>query len=247
MRRTPAVNVVRPPSARPSGTRPPTAFLAVLLVLSATAGLLAALPGASAGWRPAPAAAVTPLSASMGSPVLAGAPLLAGADGDRAWPLAGRPVVVRGWEQPAGPYAPGHRGVDLGAPPGTPVRAAAPGRVVFAGPVAGRGVVSVEVADSGEPPLRFTYEPVRAEVSAGDEVSAGQLVGVVGPEPSHCAGGCLHWGLRRGDVYLDPLTLLPPSLLRRGPSRLLPVLGVPLPDAAPGTGPGGTPPGRPRT
>ncbi|WP_329040931.1 M23 family metallopeptidase [Streptomyces sp. NBC_00178] len=236
MRRTPVMNVVRPPSDRPSGTRPRTAFLAVLLVLSA-AGLLAVLPGVSAGWRPASAAAVTPVSASEGSP---------GAGRDRAWPLAGRPVVVRGWERPAGPYAPGHRGVDLGAPPGTPVRAAAPGRVVFAGPVAGRGVVSVAVAGSGEPPLRFTYEPVRAEVSAGDEVSAGQLVGVVGPAPSHCTGGCLHWGLRRGDVYLDPLTLLPPSLLRRGPSRLLPVLGVPLPDAAPGPEPVRTP-GRPRT
>jgi hypothetical protein len=28
---------------------------------------------------------------------------------------------------------------------------------------------------------------------------------------------------------VDPLSLLPPWLLRRGPSRLLPVLGVPLP------------------
>ncbi|MFF4247852.1 murein hydrolase activator EnvC family protein [Streptomyces sp. NPDC001822] len=211
------------------------------LVLSAAAALLAALPGASAPWVPAPrASTVTSASAAASAatgPAATGAPT--GADGGRAWPLAGRPVVLRGWEQPAGPYAPGHRGVDLGAPPGTPVRAAAPGRVVFAGPVAGRGVVSVDVAGSGEPPLRFTYEPVRAEVAAGDEVSAGQVVGVVGPEPSHCAAGCLHWGLRRGEVYLDPLTLLPPSLLRRGPSRLLPVLGVPLPGAASRTGPAG--------
>ncbi|MGV2922317.1 hypothetical protein RMO59_41535, partial [Streptomyces alfalfae] len=37
---------------------------------------------------------------------------------------------------------------------------------------------------------------------------------------------CLHWGLRRAEVYLDPLTLLPPWLLNRGPSRLLPIKGA---------------------
>ncbi|MCG7207085.1 M23 family peptidase, partial [Streptomyces arenae] len=47
---------------------------------------------------------------------------------------------------------------------------------------------------------------------------------------AHCgAGACVHWGLLRGETYLDPLLLLPPWLLNRGPSRLLPVLGVPLP------------------
>lgn len=173
------------------------------------------------------------LTVFLGGHCAGAAPRIEAPAGDRAWPLAGRPLVVRGWEPPAGPYGPGHRGVDLAAPPGTPVRAAASGRVAFAGQVAGRGVLSVEVAGSGEPALRFTYEPVRARVEEGDEVVAGQAVGVAGPGPSHCASGCLHWGLRRGDVYLDPLSMLPPSLLRRGPSRLLPVFGVPLPRAAP--------------
>ncbi|WP_333734855.1 murein hydrolase activator EnvC family protein, partial [Streptomyces sp. IBSBF 3010] len=150
--------------------------------------------------------------------------------GERAWPLAGRPSVVRGWEPPAGPYGPGHRGVDLGAAPGTEVLAAAAGRVSFAGAVAGRGVVSVELAGTGDPPLRTTYEPVRPLVAEGDEVAAGQVVAVLEAGPFHCAAGCLHWGLRRGEAYLDPLSLLPPSLLRRGPSRLLPVYGVPLPE-----------------
>lgn len=144
----------------------------------------------------------------------------------RTWPVGTRPAVVRGWEPPATAYARGHRGVDLAAAPGAPVHAVAAGRVSFAGRVAGRGVVSVELAGTD---LRTTYEPVRASVSKGDEVAPGEVIGTVEPTGSHCTATCVHWGLRRGETYLDPLTLLPPWLLRKGPSRLLPVLGVPLP------------------
>ncbi|MFF8504686.1 peptidoglycan DD-metalloendopeptidase family protein [Streptomyces anulatus] len=157
-----------------------------------------------------------------------------GADsGARSWPLAGRPSVVRGWEPPTGRYGPGHRGVDLAVGPDARVLAATDGRVSFAGRVAGRGVVAIEVAGSGSPPLRTTYEPVRALVEEGASTRAGQPVGVLEEGPFHCAEGCLHWGLRRGEAYLDPLSLLPPSLLRRGPSRLLPVFGVPEADHRP--------------
>ncbi|MGA5316701.1 M23 family metallopeptidase [Streptomyces pseudogriseolus] len=147
----------------------------------------------------------------------------------RTWPVGVRPRVLRGWEPPATVYGPGHRGVDLAAPPGTPVRAVADGRVSFAGRVAGKGVVSVELAGTGDPPLRTTYEPVRASVPRGAEVEAGEVIGTVEAGGSHCTAPCVHWGLLRGDAYVDPLSLLPPWLLQRGPSRLLPVLGVPLP------------------
>ncbi|WP_412080359.1 murein hydrolase activator EnvC family protein [Streptomyces sp. SCL15-6] len=146
----------------------------------------------------------------------------------RFWPVGTRPAVLRGWEPPSTPYGPGHRGVDLAAPAGTAVRAVAAGRVSFAGRVAGRGVVSLELTGTGDPPLRTTYEPVRASVHKGAEVAAGELLGRVEPTGSHCSA-CLHWGVLRGDVYLNPLALLPPWLLGAGPSRLLPVLGVPLP------------------
>ncbi|MEU2285707.1 M23 family metallopeptidase [Streptomyces sp. NPDC013178] len=147
----------------------------------------------------------------------------------RTWPVGTRPAVVRAWEPPASTYARGHRGVDLAAPPDAPVRAVAAGRVSFAGRVAGRGVVSVELTGTGEPPLRTTYEPVRPAVAKGDEVTPGQVIGALEPTNSHCPATCLHWGLLRGETYQDPLSLLPPWLLRRPPSRLLPVLGVPLP------------------
>lgn len=168
--------------------------------------------------------------------------------GGRAWPVGNpvgnltRPVIVRGFDPPATPYGPGHRGVDLAASPGTVIVAAAPGTVAFAGPVAGKGVLSIDLAGAEGAGLRITYEPVRPLAKTGDTVAAGQPVAVLAPAPAHCApaltpapaptptpGSCLHWGLRSGETYLDPLSLLPPALLRRGPSRLLPVFGVPEP------------------
>ncbi|WP_030747999.1 murein hydrolase activator EnvC [Streptomyces sp. NRRL S-31] len=138
----------------------------------------------------------------------------------RLWPVGVRPPVARGWEPPASVYGPGHRGVDLAAPAGAPVRAVAAGRVTFAGRVAGRGVVSVGLAGTD---LRTTYEPVRPSVRTGDAVAAGAVVGTVEAAGSHCSAVCVHWGLLRGGTYLNPLALLPPWLLARGPSRLLPV------------------------
>ncbi|MEU5688005.1 peptidase M23 [Streptomyces venezuelae] len=147
------------------------------------------------------------------------------------WPVGARPPVVRGWSPPATAYGAGHRGVDLAAAAGSAVRAVAPGRVSFAGRVADRGVVAVELDGTGDPPLRTTYEPVRATVKKGDEVSAGDAVGFLERPTGHCPTSCLHWGLRRARTYLNPLTLLPPWLLRHGPSRLLPLYG-PLPGPA---------------
>ncbi|MEU6813836.1 M23 family metallopeptidase [Streptomyces sp. NPDC046860] len=168
---------------------------------------------------------LTPL-ARAGPPREEGAPAGRVPAVARFWPVGTRPAVLRGWEPPATAYAAGHRGVDLAATPGAPVRAVAAGRVSHAGRVAGRGVVSVRLAGT---PLRTTYEPVRAAVAEGAEVRAGEVVGTLEGGGAHCPGTCVHWGLRDGGTYLDPLSLLPPWLLGRGPSRLLPVLGVPVP------------------
>ncbi|WP_345361282.1 M23 family metallopeptidase [Actinoallomurus liliacearum] len=129
------------------------------------------------------------------------------------WPLRPPPRVVRGFDPPAHPWESGHRGVDLATPPGRPVFAAGPGRVAFARDLAGRGVITIVHGA-----LRTTYLPVRPTVRAGQLVPAGARIGVVEAILGHCGqDGCLHWGLLRGDSYLDPL-----SVLGLGPVRLLP-------------------------
>ena len=165
----------------------------VLLVFAAASSLFLAVAGA-------PAAAVA---------------TVAPADVARWVSPTGEPIrVVNAFAPPVQRWLPGHRGVDLAAAPGAAIVAAGAGIVTYAGMLAGRGVVTVAHGT-----LRTTYEPVRASVLIGDRVAAGQRIGTLDSGPSHCpSGSCLHWGLLRGDTYLNPL-----SLLRRGPSRLLPV------------------------
>ena len=123
--------------------------------------------------------------------------------------------VVRGFDPPLVSYGAGHLGVDVATARSQLVRSAAAGRVIFAGRVAGRGVIVVAHNDG----VSTEYEPVRPAVRAGQLVRRGQVIGQVSGVHGGCAiGGCLHWGARRGASYLDPLSLLKPL----GPVRLLP-------------------------
>ncbi len=141
------------------------------------------------------------------------------------WPLDDHAIGER-FDPPVTRYGPGHRGVDLSATAGDPVRAVAAGRVVFAGQVGGTGVVTI---DHGRE--RSTYQPVKARVKAGDAVRAGQVIGTLLGSPSHCSGACLHLGRLAGEDYLDPL-----ELLGGGRFRLIDPAGEP---PAPPAGVGG--------
>jgi murein DD-endopeptidase MepM/ murein hydrolase activator NlpD len=143
--------------------------------------------------------------------LVGGSPGTSAAAGPWGWPLPGGPAVTRAFDPPPTPYAAGHRGVDLAGAAGTPVLAAGAGVVAFAGLVAGRPVVSV-VHPGG---LRTTYEPVQPTVAAGQAVARGTPLGLLVAGHAGCAAeACLHWGLRRGEAYLDPLSLLRPPRVR---------------------------------
>ena len=132
------------------------------------------------------------------------------------WPLD-RHEVTRRFDPPPEPWSAGHRGVDLAAPPGAAVRAAGAGTIAYAGVLAGRGVVSVRHSDG----LRTTYEPIAVDAAlrVGSTVVSGQRLGSLAAGHPGCPRtACLHWGLRRGERYLDPL-----ALLGLGRVRLLPL------------------------
>jgi Peptidase family M23 len=130
------------------------------------------------------------------------------ADGSGAWlrPVDG--AVVRPFEDPASVYGPGHRGVDLAAAPGTPVRAANAGVVSFAGAVA--GTLHVTITHAGG--LRTSYSFLASvAVREGQTVARGDVVGTTGGTGPDHDGSVLHLGLRVGDRYVDPMALFRPD------------------------------------
>lgn len=129
-------------------------------------------------------------------------------------PLPGPLRVVTPFRAPATRFGPGHRGVDLAAAQGSDVHAAATGEVVFAGRVAGRGVIVLRHANG----TSTEYEPIHPLVAVGTTVARGTVMGTVEGQHGSCPGAsCLHWGARRDGTYVDPLDLLRPL----GPVRLI--------------------------
>ena len=97
--------------------------------------------------------------------------------------------------------------MDLAGRSGDLVFAAGNGEVTFAGEVASKGVVVIRHGA-----IRTTYEPVTALVAVGSKVRVGDVIGTLSPGESHCSTqtsvSCLHWGLIRGETYLNPLLLV---------------------------------------
>jgi hypothetical protein len=137
--------------------------------------------------------------------------------------------VVRGFDARAGPFGPGHRGIDIAAPAGATVRAPAAGTIVFAGPVAGITWISLLVA----PGVRVTLGPLLDPVTDGRVPSRAPL-GRVGPGhgastmDGEGSGSTLHLSVRVDGVYVDPLAYL---------------IDRPRPRLAPLAAPGGLPAG----
>lgn len=113
------------------------------------------------------------------------------------WPTEGPRVILRDFQAPATPWGTGHRGLDLQAT-STVVVAPLTGVVSFSGDVAGRGALTI-TGPGGE---QISLEPVSSDVQAGDWVEKGEPIAEL--QGGHCAGLCLHIGLRVEGAYRSP-------------------------------------------
>jgi murein DD-endopeptidase MepM/ murein hydrolase activator NlpD len=156
---------------------------------------------------------------------------------DRSWVAPVRAPISSGFR---GRQRPDHDGVDLAAPPGTVVRAAAAGTVVVArcDPATGfcnrgGGLRSagcgwyVEIVHAGDVLTRYCHLQRRPEVGVGQRIEAGQPIGYVGSS-GHSGGPHLHFEVRvrgagqpnRTDAYapVDPVVFLAQRRVSLGPA-----------------------------
>jgi murein DD-endopeptidase MepM/ murein hydrolase activator NlpD len=101
-----------------------------------------------------------------------------------------------------GPPTSYHGGMDFGAEAGTPVLAAARGRVALAEELTVRG--KVVIIDHGLGVFSGYYHLSEIAVQAGQEVKRGDLIGRVGSS-GLSTGPHLHWEIRVGGVFVAPL------------------------------------------
>jgi murein DD-endopeptidase MepM/ murein hydrolase activator NlpD len=181
-----AVEVPPAPGVEPGAT--PTVAAAPTSTANSTA---TSTPTATSD--PAPDPSPSPAAAGASAVRRPGAPL--------AWPLQGvlyGRYGVRGGRR--------HDGIDIAAPEGTPVLAAAAGRVIYAGEQAGYGALVILKHDDGLVTL-YAHNS-RVLVSEGDRVRSGQPISRVG-ETGRTTGPHLHFEVREGTRPRNPLLFLP--------------------------------------
>ncbi|MHB8376281.1 MAG: M23 family metallopeptidase [Dehalococcoidia bacterium] len=94
-----------------------------------------------------------------------------------------------------------HSGLDIGVAEGTPIKAAASGRVAFAGMLTARG--NTVMIDHGLGVFTGYSHLSRIDVTTGQDVRQGQLIGAAG-HTGVATGPHLHWELIVGGVNVDP-------------------------------------------
>ncbi len=127
-------------------------------------------------------------------------------------------VTANGWQWPViGPITQyfgqsltiygTHYGIDIDGDTGDPIRAAAAGTVSVAGYYDKCGGLDVHI-DHGDGLVSWYRHLSKVLVSEGDRVGRGDTIGRMGN--TGCSfGSHLHFALRRGSTWIDPLTVLP--------------------------------------
>ena len=99
----------------------------------------------------------------------------------------------------------GHTGLDIAAPAGTPIKAAASGTVTFAGYSGGYGYV-VKV-NNGNGVQTYYGHCSRLYVSAGEKIEAGEVIAAVG-STGNSTGNHLHFEVRVNGSVVNPQNYL---------------------------------------
>lgn len=139
-------------------------------------------------------------------------------NGTLQWPMAGTITQEFGctgfsWEPRKGNCAHFHSGIDIAAPMYTPIRAAGPGVVLFAGPNPWDPIPKawiVVIAHSSALVTWYAHvdngpHPIR--VKAGDTVVAGQIIAYEGMT-GHTTGPHLHWMVELRGTFVNPRLFL---------------------------------------
>jgi murein DD-endopeptidase MepM/ murein hydrolase activator NlpD len=154
----------------------------------------------------------------LGRVVSPGLPGLSGAEayipgasrfsGEYAWPARGVLTSGYGWR-----WGRMHRGIDIAAPTGTPIMAAADGVIEFAGWNSGGFGNLVDVRHPDGSLTRYAHNS-RIMVRRGQSVQQGQLIAEMG-STGRSTGPHLHFEIhRRGQGALNPIGFLPQGGLR---------------------------------
>jgi len=103
-----------------------------------------------------------------------------------------------------------HGGIDLRGKVGTPVPAAAGGRVAFSGRLYYSG--NAVIIDHGLDIFSLYLHLNSIAVAVGDQVKQGQIIGTVG-STGRVTGPHLHWGIKVKGIFVDPLEFIKESRL----------------------------------
>lgn len=100
----------------------------------------------------------------------------------------------------------GHWGVDYAAPTGTPIWAAAPGRITYRGRRGGAGNCVIIRHDNGLQTVYMHMSKFRKGQRVGSRVRAKDVIGYVGAT-GLATGPHLHFGVKRNGHYIDPMKM----------------------------------------
>lgn len=148
------------------------------------------------------------LSEEMRPSLLALCGGIAVADGELCWPLPGHTYISCHFGEVDAFGNAGHRGTDIPAPEGTPILAAHSGTVLVSGWNDSYG--NQVLLDNGAGLSTRYAHMTKTAVTAGETVTAGQVIGYVG-STGDSTGNHLHFEVMQNGVRCNPLSVVNPQ------------------------------------